>query len=71
MSIVHNFADSLALSHAAEDLPLWDVVYHKAFPTMACMVNHRQDGYLTRRRSRRTRPAKLRTFSPIASEAKQ
>lgn len=40
----HNFAESLAASHAAEDLPLWSEVYHKAFPTLAAIINHRQDG---------------------------
>ena len=40
----HNFADSLAKSHAAEDLAIWEEVYRKAFPTMQAMINHRQDG---------------------------
>lgn len=40
----HNFQDSLAFSHAAEDLPFWAEVYREAFPTMRVMVNHRQDG---------------------------
>lgn len=40
----HNFKDSLAKSHAAEDLPIWEEVYRKAFPTMQTMINHRQDG---------------------------
>jgi len=41
----HIFRESLARSHAAEDLPLWEEVYRKAFPTMVSMANHRQDGY--------------------------
>lgn len=40
----HNMKDSLAKSHAAEDLPVWEEVYKKAFPDMAAMVNHRHDG---------------------------
>jgi len=40
----HNFKDSLARSHEAEDLAIWGEVYHKAFPTMQAMINHRQDG---------------------------
>ncbi len=40
----HNFEQSLAASHAAEDLPLWEEVYRKAFPSFATMVNHRKDG---------------------------
>jgi hypothetical protein len=40
----HNFAESLAASHAASDLPFWDVVYRKAFPDMLTHLDHRQDG---------------------------
>lgn len=40
----HSFAESLAKSHAAEDLAIWGEVYKKAFPTMQEMINHRQDG---------------------------
>lgn len=42
--MVHNFAESLARSHAAEDLPCWAEAYKQAFPTMVAMVNHRADG---------------------------
>lgn len=42
--MTHNFYESLAASHAAEDLPLWAECYKKAFPSMVAMVNHRQDG---------------------------
>lgn len=44
-AVVHNFADSLARSHAAEDWPGWEVIYRKAFPDFATMVNHRRDGW--------------------------
>lgn len=40
----HNFRDSLAASHAAEDLPCWEFIYRQAFPTMVGMYNHRHDG---------------------------
>lgn len=40
----HCFSDSLAASHAAEDLPFWEECYRAAFPTMRAMVNHREDG---------------------------
>lgn len=42
--VPHSFSESLARSHAAEDLAIWEEVYRKAFPTMQSMVNHRQDG---------------------------
>lgn len=41
--VMHNFADSLAASHAVSDLPLWAEVYGKAFPG-GVMIDHRQDG---------------------------
>jgi len=41
---LHNFGESLARSHAAEDLPFWKEIYKRAFPTMIAMINHRQDG---------------------------
>lgn len=40
----HNFAESLAFSHRAEDLPFWLEVYTKAFPSMIGMHSHRADG---------------------------
>ena len=40
----HDFHESLAKSHAAEDLPLWEAVYRKAFWNFQGMFNHRQDG---------------------------
>jgi len=42
--VLHNFKESLAASHRAEDLPIWLDVYRKAFPTMRAMINHREDG---------------------------
>lgn len=44
MSAVHDFADSLAASHRASDLPIWDEIYRKSFPDFLAMVDHRQDG---------------------------
>lgn len=41
---MHDFKESLAMSHAAEDLPIWLEIYQKAFPDMTAMLNHRQDG---------------------------
>lgn len=40
----HDFTSSLAYSHAAEDLPLWEQVYRRAFWNFQGMHNHRQDG---------------------------
>ena len=40
----HNFEESLARSHAAEDLSIWEEIYKEAFPNMKTMINHRQDG---------------------------
>jgi len=44
----HNFKDSLALSHKAEDLKVWAEVYKKAFPEAIKMVTYRQDGFWQR-----------------------
>lgn len=44
MDSAHTFDESLAMSHAAEDLPIWAEAYSAAFPTMQAMINHRQDG---------------------------
>ena len=41
---VNGFEECLLLSHQAEDLPIWQEIYRKAFPSMVAMVNHRQDG---------------------------
>lgn len=42
---VHDFHESLAKSHAASDLPIWEEVYRNAFgPLFSAMVDHRDDG---------------------------
>lgn len=41
---MHVFADSLAASHAASDLPIWEQIYRQAFPSFCAMVDHRDDG---------------------------
>ena len=42
--VIHDFAESLAASHAASDLPIWEQIYRRAFPTFCAMVDHRDDG---------------------------
>lgn len=42
--MIHDFAESLAASHAASDLPIWEQIYRRAFPTFCAMVDHRDDG---------------------------
>ena len=42
---VNDFHECLKFSHEAEELPFWGEVYHRAFPNMATMINHRQDGW--------------------------
>jgi hypothetical protein len=42
--MTHNFRESLAKSHAAENSDIWERIYRSAFPDFAAMVNHRQDG---------------------------
>ena len=44
MSAVHDFTESLAASHRASDLPIWEDIYRKSFPDFLAMVDHRQDG---------------------------
>lgn len=41
---VHIFSNSLAMSHAASDLPLWRECYIKAFSNFQTMCDHRQNG---------------------------
>jgi len=41
---MHDFKSSLAMSHAASDLPIWEQVYRSSFPGFAAMIDHRQDG---------------------------
>ena len=40
----HSFEESLKKSHSAEDLPFWNEIYKKAFPTLIAIINHRKDG---------------------------
>lgn len=44
----HNFADSLARSHAQADAPWWHEVYRAAFPGFAAAVCVRDDGWAQR-----------------------
>lgn len=44
MTIVHDFKESLAKSHAASDHPMWLHVYRQFFPSMVACVDHREDG---------------------------
>lgn len=44
----HNFADSLAKSHAQADAPWWGIVYRNAFPDFVSMVCVRKDGWAQR-----------------------
>lgn len=41
----HDFDQCLAFSHAGSDMPFWEKVYRKAFPTMQSMHDHREDGF--------------------------
>ena len=45
---IHDFADSLAWSHAQEDAPWWESVYRSAFPGVAAIVSTRKDGWAQR-----------------------
>ena len=40
----HTFNESLARSHEASDLPIWEQIYKASFPNYLTMVDHRQDG---------------------------
>ena len=44
VTLAHDFAASLAASHAASDWPGWEALYRDAFPTFAAMIDHRADG---------------------------
>lgn len=44
----HNFADSLARSHAQANAPWWIEVYRLAFPSLASAVSVRDDGWAQR-----------------------
>ena len=41
---MHDFAESLAASHSASDLPIWEEIYRASFLGFSTMVDHRQDG---------------------------
>lgn len=41
---MYDFAESLAASHAASDLPIWEEIYRASFPGFVSMVDHRDDG---------------------------
>jgi len=42
--MTHDFNDSLAFSHEASDLAVWDEIYSQAFPGYISAIDHRQDG---------------------------
>jgi hypothetical protein len=42
--VIHDFKRSLAKSHRAADLPIWEEIYRRAFHDFAAMVDHRADG---------------------------
>ncbi len=42
--MIHDFHESLAKSHKASDLPIWEQIYTRAFPGYLAMVDHRADG---------------------------
>lgn len=44
MGAYHDFSESLASSHKASDLPIWEEIYRKSFPGFLAMIDHRQDG---------------------------
>lgn len=44
MGAYHDFNESLAASHKASDLPIWEQIYRRAFPGFLAMVDHRADG---------------------------
>lgn len=46
--MLHDFAQSLALSHEYEDAPWWQEVYSKAFPNFHSMMSVRKDGWAQR-----------------------
>lgn len=48
MTVVHNFSESLAKSHAQANAPWWLDVYRKAFPDLEAMACVRNDGWAQR-----------------------
>ncbi len=47
-SVIHDFDESLRLSHEAADAPFWLDVYRQAFPGLQAAVNVRDDGWAQR-----------------------
>jgi hypothetical protein len=45
---IHNFKDSLAMSHRHADETWWKQVYERAFPTLRSAVDIRDDGWAQR-----------------------
>lgn len=41
---MNDFFECLEQSHKASDLELWSNIYHKAFPDMLEMIDHRENG---------------------------
>lgn len=48
MSVVHDFKESLEISHGYESAPWWPIVYRKAFPSFLSMASVRDDGWAQR-----------------------
>src|SRR3954469_7630494 len=44
----HDFFEQLEFSHECADAPFWEVVYRRAFPNLAALVNVRKDGWAQR-----------------------
>lgn len=44
----HDFNEDLSFSHSAEDMPMWEVVYAKAFPNNSGFFSTRDDGQMQR-----------------------
>ena len=42
--IMNCFQEDLAFSHKAEDLPIWEEIYRRAFPGFAGMISYREFG---------------------------
>lgn len=42
--MIHDFTESLARSHKASNLPIWEEMYRKAFYNFQAMIDHRPDG---------------------------
>jgi len=42
--LINDFNEDLKFSHSAEDLPIWEIIYNKAFPDNLGFVNMRDNG---------------------------